>query len=164
MFDWLGKKPLTADDVKAYQGGQDLGAEMGQAFNDYQRKRFGPVHNSYLNVLRERLQSALRSEEAPPLIIAKIESDLFVENLNELKMKMFDETMVAMSDWLDVAQKVGVRPDDEKTLADSIFDFCENLGMAAVKVVEEYQAVLRDADAGWRKRYPDRAAQFARKG
>jgi hypothetical protein len=160
MFDWLRKKPLTAGEVKAYQSGQDFGAQMAQAFIAYQKKRFGPVHDNYLNVLRERLQNAVRSEDAPPLLIAKIEGDLFVENLDKLKMQMFDETIAAMADWLNIAQQLDLRPQIEKTIADSVFEFCENLGADAEQVVMDYNVVLRDADAAWRRRYPDKVAQF----
>jgi len=56
------------------------------------------VHDGYLKVLRERLQNALRSDDAPPLLLAEIEADLFGEQIEKLKSQMFDETL---QDWLN---------------------------------------------------------------
>ena len=53
MFDWFRKKPpLTAGQVNSYQAGLDAAEQMAHAFREYQKTRFGPVHDSYLNVFR----------------------------------------------------------------------------------------------------------------
>ena len=163
MFDWLRKKPLTAGEVKAYQAGQGLGADMAEALIAYQQARFVPVRDGYLSVFRDRLQNAIKSEDAPPLSIAAIEGDLFAENLEKLKMQMFDETVKAMSDELKIAEQLALRSQVEKVIADSVFEFCEALGADGVKVAAEYQVVLHDADAAWRKKYPHKAAEFTTK-
>ena len=106
MFEWLRRKLLTAAEVKAYKSGQELGNQMAQALSDYEKRRFEPLHETFLNVFRERLQSAVRSEEAPPLLMAKTEAELFCENLEKLKMELFDETISVRSRWLAARARI----------------------------------------------------------
>ena len=154
MFDWFRKKPpLTAGQVNAYQAGLDAAEHMARAFREYQKTRFGPVHDSYLNVFRERLHNALRSDESP-LLVAKVEAELFGKHIEKLKSKMFDETVQAMANWFDLAMQVGARQEIEALLEHTIEQFCETIGSDALKMVESYAVMLKDAEAAWRNKHP----------
>jgi hypothetical protein len=152
----VSNKPLTSGQVYPPQAGQDAAEQMARAFHEYQEIQFGPVHDRYLNVFRERLQNALRSDESP-LLVAKIEAGLFGDHIKKLKSKMFDETVQAMAHWFDIAAKVGARPEIEALLKNSIEQFCEAVASDALKIAESYATLLKDAEAAWRHKKCGRA-------
>jgi hypothetical protein len=134
---------------------------MARAFHDYQRARFGSVHADYLTIFRDRLQNAMRSEESPPLLVAKIEVELFSEQLQKLRSKMFEETVRAMAHWFEAAEKVGARSEIDALLKQSIEQFCLAIGSEALTLAEGYAALLKDADAAWRHKYPEKVARLS---
>jgi hypothetical protein len=151
----VSNKPLTSGEVNPPQAGQDAAEQMARAFHEYQNIQFGPVHDRYLDVFRERLQNALRSES--PLLVAKSEAELFGDHIEKLKSKMFDETVQAMAHWFDIAAKVGARSEIEALLKNSIEQFCEAVASDALKIAESYAALLKDAEAAWRHKKCGRA-------
>ena len=161
MSDGSGKQPLTAGEANAYQAAHETGDHMARALREYQKVRFGPVHANYLIIFRDRLKNALLSEDAPPLLVAKVEVELFAGQIEKLKSRMFDESVAAMAHWFDVAARVGVRSEIEVLLKQSIEQFCQAIGSDALKIAEGYADLLRDADAAWRQKYPEKAARLA---
>jgi hypothetical protein len=159
--DWSGNRPQTAGEVNTAHARQATGEHMARAFHDYQRARFGSVHADYLTIFRDRLQNAMRSEESPPLLVAKIEVELFSEQLQKLRSKMFEETVRAMAHWFDAAEKVGARSEIDALLEQSIEQFCLAIGSEALTLAEGYAALLKDADAAWRQKYPEKVARLS---
>ncbi len=90
-MSWFRSKGPTQGEVKAYQMGQEASAEMATPFKVYQEQRFGPVHNNYLGVLRDCLQSALKGEDKPPLLVCRADMQVFEDNVNLLRTQMLDE-------------------------------------------------------------------------
>jgi len=162
LSDSFSNKPPTGDEGSASAGDQATGEHMARALREYQQARFGPIHADYLNIFRDRLQSALRSEERPPLLVANSEVDLFSAQIEKLKSKMFDETVRAMTHWFEVADKVGVRTEIDALLKESIEQFCESIGSDALKIAEGYVDLLRDAESAWRQKYPEKLASLAK--
>jgi hypothetical protein len=160
MPNCFGDKPPTADEAKACQAGQDTGDHMVRALHEYQQARFGSVHVDYLKIFRDRLKNALQSRDSPPLLVAKVEVELFAEQIEKLKSRMFDETVRAMTHWLDVADKVGARSEIELLLKQSAAQFCQAIGADALKIAESYAELLRDADAAWRQKYPEKISDL----
>src|SRR5262245_64421996 len=96
--DGFGNKPLS--ETSPDPASQEPADHMARALQEYQQARFGPVHLDYLNIFKGRLQNALQSEDLPPLLLAKIEVELFSQQIEKLKARMFDETVRAMTHWL----------------------------------------------------------------
>ena len=65
--------------------GRDLGSEMVGVFERFMKDRFGPVRDNYLSVLRGRFQAAMQRTDASPLLVARIEYKVFLENVDELQ-------------------------------------------------------------------------------
>ena len=161
MSDGSSKKPPATGEANADHAGRETAEHMARAFHDYQKALFGPVQTNYLTIFRDRLHNALRSDDAPPLLVAKVEVELFAGQIEKLKSRMFDETVRAMAHWFDVAEKVGARVEIEALLKQSIEQFCQAIGSDALKIAESYADLLKDADAAWRQKYPDKVARLA---
>jgi hypothetical protein len=155
-----GEDPPTATEANASQVLQDTGDHMVRALHEYQQARFGSVHAHYLKIFRDRLNNALQSDGSPPMHVAKVEVELFAQQIEKLKSRMFDETVRAMTHWFDVADKVGVRSEIESLLKQSVAQFCQAIGSDALKIAEGYAELLRDAEAAWRRKYPEKIAEF----
>jgi len=156
--DGFSNKPLS--EVNAEQVGEQASDHMARALQEYQQARFGPVHFDYLSIFKGRLENALRSDDSPPLLLAKIEVELFSQQIEKLRSRMLDETVRAMTHWLDVAEQVGARPEIDALLKHSTEEFCQVIGSDALKVAESYADLLKKADAAWRQKYPEKAARF----
>jgi hypothetical protein len=160
VSDGSSVKP-PATEANAGQPGHETAQHMARAFHEYQQALFGPVQTNYLTIFRDRLHNALRSDDAPPLLVAKVEVELFAGQIEKLKSRMFDETVRAMAHWFNVAEKVGARVEIEALLKQSIEQFCQAIGSDALKIAESYADLLKDADAAWRQKYPEKAARLA---
>jgi hypothetical protein len=123
MFSRFRRTGPSPNEVKAYQKGQEFGAQMADAFQLYQTRRFGHVHDSYLGILRDGLQAAIRSDDAPPAFIASSNSHNFVDNVDLLQRDMVEETRGAMTDWLEVAKEIGALDDVELSMRESIASY-----------------------------------------
>ena len=88
------------------------------------------------------------------MLVAKVEAELFGKHIEKLKSKMFDETVQAMANWFDLAMQVGARQEIEALLEHTIEQFCETIGSDALKMVESYAVMLKDAEAAWRNKHP----------
>lgn len=157
---WFSKKGPTQDEVRAYQIGQDAGAEMATAFNVYQQQRFGPIYGRYLDVLRDALQSALKDDSKPPLLVCRAHLQIFEENVKTLHTQMLDETMSSMSDWFERARVFGVFEQTQAGVQQSIETFCGKLLNEGGALVEAYIPVIEDAESAWQRKFPERVAEF----
>jgi hypothetical protein len=155
--DGFSNKPLHGVNVE--QTGE-AGDHVARALQEYQNARFGPVHFDYLSIFKGRLENALRSDDSPPLVLAKIEVELFSQQIGKLRSRMLDETVRAMMHWLEVADKVGARSEIDALLKHSTEQFCQAIGSDALKVAESYADLLKKADTAWRQKYPEKAARF----
>jgi hypothetical protein len=160
MPNSFDEEPPAATEANASQAGQDTGDQMVRALHEYQQARFGSVHADYLKIFRDRLNNALQSDGSPPMLVAKVEVELFAEQIERLKSRMFEETVRATTHWFDIAEKVGARSEIESLLKQSIARFCQAIGADALKIAESYAEPLKDADAAWRQKYPERIADF----
>jgi hypothetical protein len=160
MSNSFGEDPPTAAEANASQAGQGTEDHMMRALQEYQQARFGSVQADYLKIFRDRLNSALRSDDVPPMFVAKVEVELFAGQIDKLKSRMFDETVRATTHWFELAEKVGARSEIEVLLKQSVAQFCQAIGSEALKIAETYAELLREADAAWRQKYPDKISAF----
>jgi hypothetical protein len=61
-------------------------------------KRFSPVHRAYLDVLRTVLLRTLRRTDASPLMLARVNFENFIENVQTLEREMTEESATALAD------------------------------------------------------------------
>jgi hypothetical protein len=162
-MSWFSKKGPTPREVRAYQMGQQAGEEMATAFRIYQEQRFGPVYIKYLNIFRDALQSALKQEDKPPLLMCRAHMDVIEENVKELRTQMFEETKSSMAEWFERARAFGLFDEAVEGVRQSIDSFCNKLLNEAAEIIEQYMTVITDVDEAWRRKYPDKAAKYGLK-
>ena len=93
MFNWFRKKKpaLTESEKDAYEFGQKAAGSMIETLDHYMATRFEPVHENYLNVLKEKLRNAITSEDASPITLGRVEYSVFLDYVKELQPKMIEE-------------------------------------------------------------------------
>lgn len=108
MFGWFKKKPdqKPAAREPAYEMGREAAQAMIDDFERFMAARFGNIHENCQHVFRSCLQKSLSRQDAPPMLVARIEFKFFLEEVDELKPKMLAEIDVAMAKWLDVMNDI----------------------------------------------------------
>jgi hypothetical protein len=140
--------------MKEDETGQRLAALLIQAFNGYSELRFAPILKRYLDIFREELQQAIKSENIPPRQSAKARSEAFGTSLAVLKRQMYVEMSEALADdWL-AEYPEHARGESERTTHLWIDELCDATVNDALKILSDYKVVLDDADALWRRSHP----------
>jgi hypothetical protein len=162
MFGWLRRRkgdiPVEQTDafqVRAQRAVEGMTADL-EAFMD---ARFDPSFNRYLGVLRDRFEAAFDCPDAPPIIIARIEYKIFLENIDDLRSKMLSE-ISAMSEWRDILDEVGMGVHFKKLVDHRVHNFMMNLKTAGLQIFLDSADRLREADDRWRAANPGKAAEF----
>jgi hypothetical protein len=161
MFNWFRReKPVPIEQTDAYRFGQRTGDSMAADLDAFVTRRFDPVSKNYLDVLRGCLETVFDDDKAPPLVLARIEYKIFLENVEEMRPKMLAEINSAMSEWIDVAEQTGIRPVLQQLIDHRIGNFTEQLTVEGLDLLLAYVERLKLADEQWRARNPQRAAEF----
>jgi hypothetical protein len=158
---WAMESNSQSNDTRAYQPGADVGRQMAEAVQAVTEARFKSVQDGYLNVLRDRFRLALNQADAPPITLARIEYNVFIENVGELKTKMPPEFQATLAEWVKVVDELGIRAEFDRILGDRIDEFTANLLMLGLNVMRnEYGTALSSADDAWRAKNPELSAQY----
>jgi hypothetical protein len=148
------------EETKAYQMGAQTAEDMSQAVDHLIAVRFKPVSEDYIKLLRERLQGAFSQNEAPPLVKARWELSFFLENVDKLKSDMEKFIPNALSEWIQVADHIGMRDVFDEFIERRIAQFSVNLKEAGINVLGDYATAFRGVDETWRKANPETSAHF----
>jgi hypothetical protein len=137
---------------------------MGDSFDADLEKlmavRFKPVSDGYLRVIQGQYNKCLTPTDAPPVIAARIEYKVFLENVDELRGKMMDEIAVTLSDWLDIADQMQSRDTFTKLIQFKIEKFCRDLSDTGLQRLIDMAHALKLADDHWRVAHPELSAKF----
>ena len=150
MFGWRKRtKEIPVEETDAYKFGQRAANSMTSDLDAFMDRRFAGVFENYL-----------AGGDAPPLTLARIEFNVFRENVSEMKSKMTDESLVASLEWVKAFDQVD-GGEGAKLLVTSRGDrFCTDLTLAGLKLLTDYTEGLKDADIHWRKANPELSAKF----
>jgi hypothetical protein len=159
MFGWF-KKQSRPEDTEAYKQGKRMVESMTADLQQFMSTRFDPVFDGYVGALTERFETVYDNDEAPPIILARIEFDIFNDHVRELREKMGAEVNAAMREWLETADLIGGRSDFQKLIDTTIGSFQDRLTMTGLQAFIDRADDLKVADDKWRKANPERAAQF----
>jgi hypothetical protein len=158
MFGWFRKQKKQTE---AYKLGKSAAESMVADLDRFMRLRFDPVYHEYLKVLRGRFEGAFNPPEAPPIIVARIEYKIFLENVDELRQKMPPDINMAMRKWRDLSDETGIRAEFNQLVDNRVETFMSNLTADGLKMFLDLADGLKAADDRWRAEHPDKSAQFA---
>jgi hypothetical protein len=159
MFGWFQRKQdpkLT----RAYE----MGRQSVEAFaNDLEKLidiRFKPVSEGYLGLVQGQYNKCLTPTDGPPIIVARIEYKVFLENVGQLRGKMLDEINAALSGWLDVADQMQMRDKFTELIQANVDKFCRDLSETGLQRLLDMTHALKLADDEWRGAHPELSAKF----
>ena len=164
MLSWFKKFTKRSRQESAY----DLGAECANDFvaslRLFVETRFQPVHQQFLEILAKNFRDNMHRTDAPPLTLARIDYDVFLENVEDIRTKMHTEITERMRDWIELSNDLGVRANMGQAIEAEIDNFCANLTLHGVKLFADYVIPLKHADDAWRKSNASLAANFPEVG
>ena len=147
---------------EAYKLGQRAADGMVADLDRFMRLRFDPVRANYLKVLRDGFDRSFDPPEAPPMIMARIEYNSFLENVDVLLQKMPPEITTAMREWRDLSDKMGLgaRAQFNQIVNHRVETFMSNLRSSGLQMFLDLADGLKAADDRWRAAHPEMSAQF----
>jgi hypothetical protein len=161
MFGWFQrKKEEQAKLAHAYERGRQAAQQFIDDLDKLIAVRFEPVFDGYLSVLQKQFNQCLTPKDAPPIIAARIEYKIFLENVEELHVKMTEEIKETLSSWLDFAQELQCRDDYDKLIGMQVQAFCRRLTETALQRMLDMAHALKFADDEWRADNPELSAKF----
>jgi hypothetical protein len=159
MFGRFKRKARPEDD-RAFQQGHQMAQEMASSLDEFMTARFAQANAALLDVLRGRLDGCREPADAPPLIVARIQYEIFLEQLQELRPRMLDDTNAAMAKWLELGELVGVRSDFDRLIKKRIDDLQTAMSFEALEVLMDRVDELKVADEKWRGIHRVLSARF----
>ena len=161
MFGWLHKKAVTREEgTEAYNLGRRMFEEVASSFEQFMERRFGSLHDDFLNILRGNFQTDIQRTDVPPMTSARVNYNCFLDNVKDLEPQMSAEITLYMRGWLETADEAEMRPKLEQFFKQNVGNFCGDLTIDGLKLFTDYAVPLKDADDAWRKAYPELAEQF----
>jgi hypothetical protein len=163
MFRWFQRqKPQDPKLARAYQ----LGRETANSFADDLKKlmqlRFGPVAERYLDVVQKQFNACLNPTEAPPIIVARMEYNAFLDNVNTLRDQMTGEILSTLSDYMDIAYQLDSRDKFVELVQVEVQNYCQTLSEDGLQRFLDMAHALKLADDDWRLVHPELSAQIPR--
>jgi hypothetical protein len=113
-----------------------------------------------MSVLDDRLEGIYGDPTTPPIVLAKVEYKLFLDNVKEKRLDIEHEINTAMSEWLSVASEMGVREDFDRLATARLNSFYERITMNAFQALIDKADKLKPADIKWREENPELAKQY----
>ena len=173
MFNWLVKKATKAvheaqDEIEqekklkeAREWGRRTAERFGADVDAYTGRRFEEIQPKYIKVFRDRLDLAALDDEAPPLILARIEHKIFLDNVQRLKPQLIEEILTACADWMKVWAQMGSEGEMKQVIEKKVDDFAVTM-MIGASLTGLFSRLdhLKPVDEAWRAANPEKSAQF----
>lgn len=159
MFGWFRPKQdpkLT----RAYEMGRKSAEAFAADLEKLMEIRFKPVSEGYLAVVQGQYNKCLSPADAPPIIAARIEYKVFLENVGELRGKMMHEIAATLSNWLDVADQIQLRDTFMELIRVTVERFCRELSQTGLQRLLDMAQALKLADDQWRVANPMLSEKF----
>jgi hypothetical protein len=161
MFGWFQRrKHDQAELSRAYDAGQRAAQQFAGDLENLIEVRFRPACDHYLGVLQKQLNNCLNPTDGPPIVVARIEYAVFLENVDKLREKMKDEITVTLSSWLDMADQMQSRDKFSELIHFKVQEFCRQLTETGLQRLLDMAHAMKVADDEWRTKNPELSAKF----
>jgi uncharacterized membrane protein YhaH (DUF805 family) len=164
----FGPQPYTADPsskqdpklTRAYEMGRQSVESFAADLEKLMNVRFKPVSDGYLGVIQGQYNKCLTPTDAPPIIAARIEYKVFLDNVDELRGKMMDQITATLSGWLDLADQMQTRDKFTELIQANVDMFCRELSESGLQRLLDMAHALKLADDQWRVAHPELTPKF----
>ncbi|MGP0104340.1 hypothetical protein [Rhodoblastus sp.] len=161
MFGWFRKRAINKQRNRyVYDVGRQFSKDLMSSYNDFIKRRFGTLHDDYLNVLRGNLLEDMQRIDVPPLEAARANYKGFLAEVSALKVNMSAEVILYMKVWLENADEIGAGTQIREFIDTEIDSFCGKLSVDGLSLFTDYAVPLKDASDAWRKAYPEVARKW----
>lgn len=116
-----------AKNAEALELGRQAGKATVAAIDNFMTFRVRPVSEKVYGVFSDRLSGIDINSADSPVDVARIEFDLFIEQIDTFKAAMFEECTVHVDEWLRLADQMGNRADIEVYIRNAIANICLEL-------------------------------------
>jgi hypothetical protein len=172
MLNWLMKRAARSflaaqkevqQDEKlkdARKLGQDAAKATVEQLDAYVKARREQLRINFINVLSDRIELAKGGKEAPPIIEARIEYDIFCRNADELRETLPVEISNAFREWKDVFVQMEAPEVFDDAVKQRIDNIVAELKLLGAEELIRHADELKDRDAKWRTTFPERSAEW----
>jgi hypothetical protein len=159
MFDWFRRSRKNRE---AEGMGRQAGAQFDAHINEILKHRFEPSFNAYLNVLQKQLNGCMAPTTVPPMIHARIQYCVFLENIDDFFFKMIDEIVERTPKWLQFHDEMNARDVYMALIRFRAKEFCQRLGDAGLERITDMAHALKAVDDEWRAANPEGSEKYHR--
>ena len=171
VFRWFRKGPaiqaaeprLPDNEQRAYEQGQEIGRKLTEGVFAYVKVRSDGLRERFLDLLQMQIDEARYQEKNSPILMARVEYNIFRGHVNEAMCGLTSETVSAFkAEWGDSLETLGVDDDlltkmAQKAVDDHLFP----LTLEGLKIMTDNADILKRADDSWRRKFPDLASEQA---
>jgi hypothetical protein len=138
-----GKAAQDQAYAKAYQMGQDAGAAMAAATDQFVVLRARPLAERLYTVFLTLVDKAARETDGSPIDAVRVQFRIFLKELENFREKSIYECCMQVDEWLLIADQVGSRANFEEYIVSKIEDVYADILSRAVNKTSELVEVLR---------------------
>jgi hypothetical protein len=160
MFKWFQRSKQNQKLKDAFDKGRQTAQAFTEDLGSLMTIRFEPVFNGYLQVIQKQLNQCMTPTDVPPIIAARVEYNVFLENVDELRDQMTNEIVTKFSDWLDLSDQLQSRDLFMQLINVKVQDFCARLTDVGLERFVNMADALKVADDEWRATNAERSAKF----
>jgi hypothetical protein len=146
--------------TKAFEMGQKAAQSFADDLDKFMEGRFKPARDALLGVIQGRYKECMSPTDAPPILAARIEYKIFLDNTEELRGRMMDEITTNLAEWLDVAEQMQLRDTFTELITAKIDQFMRELSETAFQRLLDMAHALKLADDQWRAANPELSIKF----
>lgn len=162
LLDRLFGRPTKEEQQKldrAEQMGRDAAASMVRDLDSFFAIRFGHIKEAYLDILRQNMVDDIGRVDHSPLLLARADYSIFLENVAEAIPRMKEEILAHMSEWQATFAKMGMETDIERVADARLSDFQLDMTTSGLTILTDSVDELKAADDAWRLAHPEQAAK-----
>lgn len=159
MFGWFKKKedPKVA---AAYRKGQELGAQMSEAVDNWFTNGLRPYRQVMLDGLRESLRGYDQVQNVPPAYFVRAKLADFYDAVTERQPQVKRKTFEVLQEWLEVSDIMEMRSSFEQLIEKRLSDFQVHLRLEGLEAMTENVPHLVEADKLWRATNPELSLRY----
>jgi hypothetical protein len=159
LFDFgRTKREAKRREQAAFQTGQQAARSMSDQLDQILVERYGHVKPGFLQVLSDGFDRDIAQKEHSPLICARANYAVYVENVAETIPRMTGDILAIMSAWRDGFTEMGMPTAVEDMLKHRLGTWQLDMQTAGLKLFQDRGDELIAADNLWRIQHPEQSA------
>lgn len=149
---------MSPEEQKAFDRGREISREYIAEIDRFISSHYEKIRVGYLGFIQKQLDSCRQQDEHSPILVARAEYALYLNDVKGAQAKLRDEVKHHFSDWTELNRQMNIEDLIEEYLDRILTDRFTDLSLAGLNVMMDNADILKTADDNWRRQFPDRAA------